>query len=892
LGNKEPAPSKRQRLGFLLGLATLIAFLGFLAYQLKTSHDREQEFAFRTNSNLAKVLEQHVVDTFDKIDLALNLGSQYFAPLIATGNPGHVDINGDLARILTQLPESQSLRIVDANGYVIYDATGSLPKVNIADRAYFQRNRDDSEAGLVISEPLFARITNNWVITASRRLNDNQGRFMGLIQAAIRVEYFQEFYQTLNIGPTGTITLYDKSLLLVARHPARPDLLGRPMETSPLRSHLQTLAFAGDYVAPSPIDGVERSYTFRQLATTPFYILIGQSQDEIFAHWQTNAILALIIAAALLAAFSTVVINWRRSYRRAEALAQTMTANWQGTLQRTRALLDSLPDPAWLKDREGRMEAVNAAYRELLGQPDEAIIGKSVFELWPDHVARKFNEQDEAVLRELHQTHSAGTLMKADGSLRYYEYVRTPAHGPSGEVIGIAGVARDMTERKQTEDRIRHMAEHDPLTDLPNRLLLNNRLATTLADSVGNQAHIALFFLDLDHFKNINDSLGHEVGDKVLLQVAERLRSSLHERDTVSRQGGDEFAILLVGCNSPAMIALVAQRLIDAIALPFLVDGQELNLSASIGIAVYPEDGSDIGQLLKSADTAMYHVKASGRGNYQFFAPEMNTRVFERLSLENNLRRALKLGEFELHYQPQVDAADGLVAGVEALIRWRHPELGMVSPSRFIPIAEDTNLILPIGKWVLEEACRQNRAWQDQGLPPVVVSVNLSAVQFRQNTLVSDVAAVLERSGLDPAYLELELTESTLMSDGQRVDEVLRDLKDLGVSLAIDDFGTGYSSLSYLKRFPIDKIKIDQSFVRDVHSDADNAAITQAIIGIARSLNMGIIAEGVETSRELDYLTEHRCRIVQGYYFSPPVSGPTMTRLLQGPVTPAGEGRD
>jgi len=886
LGTKEPV-NWRHRFSFVLGLVAILAFLGFFAFQLKISHDREQEFAFRENNNLAKVLEQHVVETFDKIDLALSVTTHQLGPIIAAGNPDHTDINRALADILIQLPEAQSLRVVDAEGNFIYDATGSLSPTNIADRPYFRRNRDDSEAGLVISEPFFARITQNWVITASRRLNDADGRFLGLIQAGVRTDYFQDFYETLNVGVSGTISLYDKELHLAARHPARPELLGKSMEQSPLKERLQTPAFSGDYVATSPLDGIERSYTFRQLANSPFFILIGQSQDEIFAQWRHKAWLFLAVAVALVSAFVVVVFVWRRSYRRAEALAETMTAAWQATTQRTRALLDSLPDPAWLKDKEGRMVAVNGAYRELIQRPDEALIGKTVFEIWPEAAARKFQEQDAAVLAQLVQMRSEGTLTRADGTTRYFEYVRTPAHSPDGEIIGIAGIARDLTERKEAEDRIRHMAEHDPLTDLPNRLVLSHRLTTTLADSVGHQAHIALLFLDLDHFKNINDSLGHAIGDKVLLQVAERLRGCLHEHDTVSRQGGDEFAILLVGCNSPAMIALIAQRLIDAIAQPFPVEGQELNLSASIGIAVYPEDGSDIGQLLKSADTAMYHVKASGRGNYQFFAPEMNTRVFERLSMENNLRRALKQGEFELHYQPQVDAADGLMAGVEALIRWHHPELGMVSPSRFIPVAEDTNLILPIGRWVLEEACRQNRLWQDQGLPPVVVSVNLSAVQFRQQSLVAEVAAILEKTGLDPAYLELELTESTLMSDGQRVDEVLRDLKALGISIAIDDFGTGYSSLSYLKRFPIDKIKIDQSFVRDVDTDSDNAAITQAIIGIARSLNMGVIAEGVETPSELEYLTRHHCRIVQGFYFSRPVDSATLAALLLAPISPA-----
>ncbi len=405
-------------------------------------------------------------------------------------------------------------------------------------------------------------------------------------------------------------------------------------------------------------------------------------------------------------------------------------------------------------------------------------------------------------------------------------------------------------------------------------------MADAINRSVGSQAPMALLLLDLDHFKNINDSLGHEVGDKLLQLAAERLRHTLDAADTLSRSGGDEFAILLTECSGAPMIGRIAQRLLETMAQPFNVDGHELVLSASVGISMYPHDGTDLGALLKNADAAMYSAKAAGRNTYQFFTPEMNARVFERLSLENSLRKALPRQELMLYYQPQYRVGGGDPIGFEALLRWRHPELGLVPPARFIPIAEETNLILPIGEWVLAEACRQQMAWQRAGQPATTVAVNLSPVQFRQRNLVSLVQRVLAETGLPAAQLELEITESLLMDDTERAVEVLHELKSLGIRLSLDDFGTGYSSLSYLKRFPLDKIKIDQSFVRDMIKDSGDAAIIQAIIAIAAKLELGVIAEGVENQSQLDYLALHQCGEVQGYLFSPPVPAAEVCRFF------------
>ncbi|MGE5476669.1 MAG: putative bifunctional diguanylate cyclase/phosphodiesterase [Bacteroidales bacterium] len=432
--------------------------------------------------------------------------------------------------------------------------------------------------------------------------------------------------------------------------------------------------------------------------------------------------------------------------------------------------------------------------------------------------------------------------------------------------------------RKFSHDRISYLVSHDSLTDLPNRQQLEEHLPERPGESA---TAMALLALDLDHFKNINDTLGHDVGDRLLRALAERLRSSLRDTDTVTRQGGDEFVVLLKGAQGSAVVAQRAGNLLDTVARPFLIDGHELVTTASIGIALYPADGDDLGTLLKNADTALHQAKAAGRNTYQFFASEMNTRVAARLQTESGLRKALPRNELTLHYQPQFETSSRRLVGFEALLRWRHPEAGMVAPGRFIPIAEETGLIVPIGEWVLREACRQNKTWQDQGLPPVVMAVNLSAVQFRQNDLVAMVRAILEDTGLDPRWLELEVTESVLMHDIDRVIAILHDLKGLGVNLSIDDFGTGYSSLNYLKRFPIDKIKIDQSFVRDVERSSDDAAIVQAVIAIANRMGMRAIAEGVETGDHFDCLHSFGCDEVQGFLFSPAVEPAQAERFFR-----------
>ncbi|MES2952544.1 MAG: EAL domain-containing protein [Pseudomonadota bacterium] len=443
--------------------------------------------------------------------------------------------------------------------------------------------------------------------------------------------------------------------------------------------------------------------------------------------------------------------------------------------------------------------------------------------------------------------------------------------------------AKRLTEQVETaKAELDHLAHHDGLTDLPNRILLQDRLGHAIEVARRHHnAQLAVLFLDLDGFKHINDSLGHGVGDQLLQSVAQRLVACVRQSDTVSRQGGDEFVVLLSEIEHAEDAAQSAQKILDALALPHPIDGRNLHISVSIGISVCPADGQEPDTLLRCADTAMYHAKESGRNNFKFFKQEMNTRAVERQTIEYGLRLALEHQEFVLHYQPKIVLDSGTIVGVEALIRWQHPQRGLLHPVEFVSIAEDCGLIQPIGRWVLREACLQAQAWQLAGLPPVTVAVNASAVEFRAEDFLENLRATLEETGLAPHYLEIELTESVLIRDTQSAASVLHAIANLGVKLAIDDFGTGYSSLSYLKRFPIDTLKIDQSFVNHMTHNADDASIVNAVISMGKSLRQRIIAEGVETPEQHASLLALHCDEGQGYYFGRPVAAAALTPLLR-----------
>jgi diguanylate cyclase (GGDEF)-like protein/PAS domain S-box-containing protein len=479
-------------------------------------------------------------------------------------------------------------------------------------------------------------------------------------------------------------------------------------------------------------------------------------------------------------------------------------------------------------------------------------------------------------------------VYRRDGEIIWISENARAVHDDDGRIVCYEGTVEDITERKLYQARIEQQANYDSLTGLANRSLLNDRLQHAIRTAAAYGTRVAVVFVDLDRFKFINDSLGHHVGDELLRAMAERLKASVRESDTVARLGGDEFVLLINGHGEPDDVAVVLERMLSNISQPWTIPQGDCNVTCSIGVAIYPDDGDNAQTLLKYADTAMYRAKERGRNNFQFFTAELNALIRERFELESKLRRALERGQFSLEYQPRVDMQSGLVVAVEALLRWR-VDGELVSPSKFIPVAEDIGLIAPIGKWVLRQACAQNKQWQAAGLPPIVMSVNVSTRQFRQDNFVQAVADILASTGLEPQYLEIELTESAVMHDAEQFIAMLDQLKQLGVSIAVDDFGTGYSSLSYLKRFPVDRLKIDRSFVIDIESDADNATIVRAIIALGHNLGLKVVAEGVETQRQLEFLRANLCDELQGHYFSPPLTADEFAWCLKGSqsLTPA-----
>ncbi len=557
--------------------------------------------------------------------------------------------------------------------------------------------------------------------------------------------------------------------------------------------------------------------------------------------------------------------------------------DWKAERALYRAMIDQVPDYLFVKDTNSRFVIVNRAVAADLGlQPDD-LMRKTDFDLHRRELASKFFADEQKVV-------SSGEplldieeyVVDAAGKKQWLSTSKVPLRNDRNEVIGIVGVARNISDRKHAEDQIRFMALHDVLTGLPNRSLLMDRLEQALLQAKRNNTQATVIFIDLDNFKLVNDSLGHNAGDTLLKVVAERMVGCVRATDTVARLGGDEFVILL---SDQAASAAVSTEIFDslraAIARPVTIEGQQFHVTCSIGVANFPEDGADPETLLLNADVAMYQAKENGRDSLQFYTSEMNEAAFERRLLQEGLREAIARQEFELVYQPQVDLRSGAIFAVEALVRWKHPKLGTILPTKFIPLAEESGLIVPLGDWVLREACRQNKAWQDAGMAPISVCVNVSARQFREKNWVKRVAETLQETGLEPQYLELELTESMLMHDVPEAIAAMRGLGTLGVHFSIDDFGTGYSSLSALKSFPVGRLKIDQSFVRNLTGDANDRKIARAIISLGQKLNMKVIAEGVETDEQMAFLRESECDEIQGYHFSKPVGSEAVAVMLR-----------
>ena len=773
------------------------------------------------------------------------------------------------------------IQIADRRGAIlaIEANAGKKEAVNVSNQPYFKVHQKDDTGKAFASKASRNPVDGQWRLQFSRRLNAANGAFDGIAVVSVDPAYFTSGYEFSRLGAHGVIGLLGQDGEFRVKRSGDDISSGQQVDYVALTRGSLKQAIDGAPLT-NPWDGVRRYTITRQLHSFPLIAIVGLSEEEqlaVFYQHRRSYLINSVAASALLILVVLVLsrLNWQltKSRRRMQKIQETYHAASEASLDAIFVLRSVFDAHGLITDFE--FTDTNTRGEELIGTKMAGLLGKMLCEVFPKSRANGLLNDLVMVAQTglNHEREWKNAMPKSRAEWLYRQVV------PVAD--GVVVLVRDISERKHLETKIQHQATHDGLTGLPNRHLLRQHLQNTIANAIHFDNPVWVVFVDLDRFKNINDSLGHKIGDLFLQSIADRLQNVMRKTDIVARLGGDEFVVILPGSTNDKLSTATVQRIMETVAEPVLIEGRELSLSCSIGVAVYPNDGATPEVLIERADIAMYRAKETGRDNFQFFTSAMNDHLLERLRFERDLRSAISGNEFLLHYQPQVDLRSGKVVGMEALIRWRHPELGLVAPNRFISVAEETGLIGPIGDWVIRTACAQNMEWQRAGYGALRVAVNLSAHQFSQPGLVNSIAAVLLENNMEAQHLEIELTETLVMHDVENAIGVLRDLKALGVKLSIDDFGTGYSSLSYLKRFPIDVLKIDQSFVRDIALDADDAAIVTSIISLAHSLRLNVIAEGVETVEQLAYLRRHGCDEIQGYYFSKPVAALEFEQLLQ-----------
>lgn len=867
------------RLGLVprLALAQILLYVlvgGLAGYSLYQSRLQYEESALVNSQNLAQFVQHDISASVRTIDLALLDIASELQRQEKEGRVSASALNAFIGEQVKRQPAMDGIRVANAQGWLTH-GTGILDhtRVSVADRPHFQRLKTEPALGLLMTKPQVTRVGGQWAIFLARAVRHPDGSFAGVVLASVPLTYFTTQLSALQIGPHGSFVLFDDDFELLARVPERlsdADLAGQKIKAPEILALLQQDQPAGTYRNRSVFDQRERLGAYRKIPGTALNVSIDLAADDYLAPWHEEALKTgtLFVVFILVSLFMSAFIYraWKQQTAAVQALKdanRTLAAE----KQLNQAIIASSPLSIFTRDPQGCITSWNQAAEAFYGWTAKEAIGKPLQNLPPG----KKSESEALRRRVMSGEHILGLELlrqHRDGRPLHISTTLTPLYNASGKINGYLAMASDITARRLAEKQVEFLAYHDALTGLPNRLLLQDRFAQALAFADRSQTQVALLFLDLDNFKTINDSLGHAIGDVFLKEVAARLNMCLRETDTISRQGGDEFLIVLADQHDAEEITPVLSKLLAQVSDVFEFDGHELSTSASIGIAMYPVDGRDFETLLKKADTAMYQAKEAGRNNYRFFDEQMNLQAVDHLYLKSGLRKAIERQEFVLHYQPQIDLITGAVMGAEALIRWNHPEQGQLPPSRFISLAEDSGLIVPMGEWVIHEACRQSVAWRQAGLPPVVIAVNMSPVQFRRGDVVQVLTQALQATGLDPHCLELEMTESVLLHNTEKVLADVRRLKRMGVKLSIDDFGTGYSSLSYLKRFDVDKLKIDQSFVRDLATDPDDAAIVRAIIQMAHSLGLKTVAEGVESAVILDLLRLFHCDEIQGNHIA------------------------
>jgi len=768
----------------------------------------------------------------------------------------------------------------DVAGSNVFDSKGTLinssrawpvPEISIADRAYFARLAAEPTLELAV-EVVPSRFSASQAIVFARRISGPHKEFLGVVTRAISPEQPETFFASTGLGDDASIALHHRDGNLFARYPHVETLIGQNFKRG---SALQRAFFEANHLTgrlSSPIDGKDRLVSSRMLSSAPLVVVATRTIDSTLVAWRSQTKFFVSVASLSLAVIAVTLYLMIRLMRSQHQAAQRRLSIEKHRLD---TAINNMTQGLLLFDASARLIVCNSKYIEMYSLSAEVvkpgctlrdvIHHRSETGSFPGNV----EEYCEDVLRN---TGKSGSKVVETSDGRLIEIATEPiADG------GWLATHEDVTERVRTQERMAHLAYYDALTDLPNRALFRDHVERKLS-TIAPGERFAILFIDVDEFKSVNDSLGHHVGDELLKSVASRLRQCVGPNDFVARLGGDEFAIVKVEFTDESEVIALVEKIHRAIRAPSKCLGHEVSADASIGIAIAPEHGTSLEELLKNADLAMYAVKAGGRRTYRFFVPEMDARMKTRRALEADLRQALVQGGFDVYYQPVVDLANNAVTGCEALLRWRHPDRGMISPAEFIPVAEETGLIIELGEWVLRQACTDAVKWPGK----IKLAVNVSPLQFKSGTMALKVATTLAETGLSPDRLELEITEAVLIRDDEEALSVLHQLRHLGVRIALDDFGTGYSSLSYLRRFPFDKVKIDRSFIRDVAEAQGSSSIIEAVVHMASAGHMTTTAEGVETEEQRDILRKLGCNEMQGYLFSPAVPVERLAELFVG----------
>jgi diguanylate cyclase (GGDEF)-like protein len=759
----------------------------------------------------------------------------------------------------------------DVAGVNVFDAEGTLinsseawpvPAVKITDRRFFKAFKAGSAVRPIMVELVQGRFSGSWATVISHRVTGPEGEFLGVVTRAITPASFEQFFASVLLGENATIGMYHRDGTLLARYPHIEEMIGRNFSSGPMHQQLLSKTRHGTMRLTSPVDGNYRLASARTLSNFPISIIATTTEAAALAAWQQQT--RFLVGGAALSMLIIVVML--------SLIVRKLLRQHQLEKQRLDTAIDNMTQGLLLFDASHRLVVYNRRYVEISGISTDVIKpGCSIRDLLQHRkeIGSFTGEVDEycsALFRNMAQGEVFQTIMGTPAGGSILVVYRPLPHG------GWVATLEDITERRRAEERITHLAHYDALTDLPNRTLFHERLKLELA-RIPEGEQLAVFYIDIDEFKSVNDTLGHLIGDQLLKSVAVSLSRCVRATDFVVRLGGDEFAVVQTAIRDRQDVVDLVTRIYRAIREPYECLGHQVTTDASVGIALAPQHGGDLNELLKNADLAMYAAKAAGRRTYRFFEPEMDARVKARHVMEMDLRQAIAEGGLEVHYQPFLNLRDDKITGCEALLRWRHPERGMIPPSEFIPVAEETGLISELGKWVLATACAEAATWPDN----IKLAVNVSPIQFKDETFALKVVAALAASGLPASRLELEITEAVLISDDEAALAILHQLRSAGVRIALDDFGTGYSSLSYLQRFPFDKIKIDRCFVDTI---VESSCIVQAVVNIAAARNIMTTAEGVETEQQRDLLRTLGCTEMQGYLFSPARPAAVLRQLL------------